>query len=128
MSTLTSVAPESFPIGLPEQDLTATGTGFVSGTSVITFDDRAQPTTFISATTITCRLKPPELVAGRTYVVSVTDAPERELLYIGYGDADASNLVNIPSDTTPDGSLTYLVNSDQDFVACVVGTVGHHEF
>lgn len=127
MSTLTSVAPESFPVGLPEQDLTATGTGFTAG-SKITFDDRVQTTTLVAPTTLTCRLKPAELTAGRTIVVSVSDAPERELLYIGYGVDDDSNLINMPSDTTPDGSLTYLVNSTQDFVACVVGTVGHHEF
>ena len=127
MSTLVSVAPESFPIGLPEQDLTATGTGFV-GTSKITFNDRVQTTTLVGPTTLTCRLKPAELKAGHTIVVSVSDAPERELLYIGYGVDDDSNLVNMPSDTTPDGNLTYLVNDTQHFVACVVGTVGHHEF
>jgi len=126
MSTLVSVAPESFPIGLPEQDLTATGTGF-TGSSKITFDDEPQTTTLVGPTTLTCRLRAAELVAGRTIVVSVSDASQRELLYIGYGTDDASNLVEMPSDTTPDGTLTYLVNAEQGFVACIVGTVGHYE-
>ena len=124
MSTITEAAPESFPVGAANQPLTVTGTGFTAQ-SKITLDGVQQVTTFVSDTTLTCPLVGSKLKAGRTYVVSVTDAAgDNELLYAGYGAADSSDLIDYASVHSPDGNYTFLHNTAEGWVTTVIGTIG----
>ncbi|GAB2861303.1 IPT/TIG domain-containing protein [Hymenobacter ruber] len=68
--TITSLAPNTAVAGSTSQLLTVTGTGFVSG-SVISFNNTALTTTYVSATQLTATVPASALTTAGSYGVTV---------------------------------------------------------
>jgi len=67
---LSSISPTTGVHGAAAQTVTCTGTGFVSGITKVVIGVLDQPTTFVSATSVTFLMPLPQLVAG-TQTVNV---------------------------------------------------------
>ena len=61
---LSSISPTTGVHGAADQTVTCTGTGFVSGRTVVTVGAIDMPTTFVSATSVTFVMPLSTLVAG----------------------------------------------------------------
>jgi len=68
--TLASISPTTGVHGAANQTVTCTGTGFVSGITKVVLGVLDQPTTFVSATSVTFAMPLPLLLAG-TQTVNV---------------------------------------------------------
>ena len=66
--TLTSISPTTGVHGAANQTVTCTGTGYVTGVTEATVDGVAQPTTFVSATSVTFPMPLPGMAAGTVSV------------------------------------------------------------
>jgi hypothetical protein len=69
---IASVAPNTAVIGAADLVATVTGAGFTATTEVL-FDGVAQPTTFVSATSVRFTVQPSLELAARTAAVTVRD-------------------------------------------------------
>ncbi|MCU1257600.1 MAG: cell surface receptor domain protein [Bryobacterales bacterium] len=70
--SLTTISPNSAAAGDPAVTITATGTGFTSG-SVVQFNGSALPTTFVSATQLTATIPANLLATAGTATVTVVN-------------------------------------------------------
>jgi hypothetical protein len=75
--TLASISPTSHAVGEDSTDftITCTGTGFVTGVTVITINGLDQPTTFVSATSVTCPFDANNDLVSTTKSVNVRNGP-----------------------------------------------------
>src|ERR1019366_4586883 len=62
--TLTSITPNNAPTASPAFTLTATGTGFASGSQIIWNGTALAPTTFVSSTVLTATVPAADLAAA----------------------------------------------------------------
>jgi hypothetical protein len=62
--TLTSISPTTAVHGAANGTITATGTGFISGITKITYNLGDQPTTWVSATSVTAPVTNLTAIAG----------------------------------------------------------------
>jgi hypothetical protein len=68
--TLTSVSPTSATVGSAAVTLTATGTGFISG-STIQWNGTALATSYLSSTSVTAQIPASDLIASGTATITV---------------------------------------------------------
>ncbi|MFC2155425.1 IPT/TIG domain-containing protein [Acidobacteriota bacterium] len=110
--TLTAISPAAKVSNMPSFTLTATGTDFISGSQIV-FDGTPKPTTFVSATEITCQ-------------VDSADIPGRSATTTGYENISGALSTNVPvlvRNPLPGGgdstSINFTINDDHTFKAPV---------
>lgn len=73
--TLSGISPSTAVRGGADLTMTCTGTGFVTGLTRITFNGGDEPTTFVSATSVTTIVKPSTATVAGGYPVNVHNGP-----------------------------------------------------
>ena len=69
--TLASISPTTAVHGAANITITCTGAGFVSGATKVTYDGLDQPTTFVSATSVTAPYPLASVPAAKVVAVNV---------------------------------------------------------
>lgn len=106
--TLASISPSAVAAGSPDFTLTATGAGFVSG-STITLNGTAISTTFDSATQLHATVPAADVAAAATITVGVTNPDKTTTNTLpftaiaGGGLGPAPTLTSISPNTSPSG-------------------------
>ena len=116
--TVTSLSPNSATAGDPGGTVTVTGGGFVNGSTVL-FDGVAQPTTFVSGTTLEAPVPATQLAAPGTFTVTVFNPAPGGGVSNGlpFVIGDSSSISGLTPSTACAGDGSFLVTvSGSDFL------------
>lgn len=116
--TLSAISPTERVSHLPAFTLTVTGTGFVSGSTIV-FNRNEVVTTFVSATELTGRIEPEHSVSSETNLMGSISPPDTSVPVLvrnpapGGGDSNTMQFSLIPNFTF--ASVINITNHSSDY-------------